>query len=151
MAKIRLVTDEFLHLAMNDIILATKKTLVLIFPSLSKTEPILERLADLREKDVKIYVITRKSNPDPSHHVAITVLEKMGCFVFLDDLVRAKVIISDQGQLLVSSASLSKTANDRSYDVGVVTNDKGTINKALDYAEKIMQIVTKRKKKKEQS
>ena len=149
MAKVRLVTDDLLYLAMNDIILATKKTLVLIFPTLNRTEPILERLAQLREKGVKIYVITRKSSPDPSHQVAVTVLEKMGCMVFLDELVRARVIISDQGQLLVSSASLSKTANDRSYDVGLVTNDKGTINKALDYAEKIMRIVTKRRKKKE--
>ncbi|MHA1835444.1 MAG: phospholipase D-like domain-containing protein, partial [Candidatus Odinarchaeia archaeon] len=143
MAKIKLINDVELFYAIADLVVSAKKTLVIIYPDLSNIEHLLEKIQDLRNREVDVYVVTRPHDSTPSHQKSISFLSKIGCKIFTDELVKARIIVCDQSRMLLSSADLSKTANDKSYDAGVLTTDKGVINATLDYAEKIMRIITK--------
>jgi len=146
MSKNRIITDTELFYAAMDLIIAAKKTLVLIQPNLSNIEHLLEKVNELRQKNVEVYIITRPEDKDISHKKALTFFEKIGCKMFTDPLVNSRIIIRDQDELLTSSAYLSKTANDRQFDIGIYSNDKGLVNKALEYAEKLIKIIDKKRR-----
>ncbi|WEU41012.1 MAG: hypothetical protein OdinLCB4_003680 [Candidatus Odinarchaeum yellowstonii] len=146
MAKNKLITDNELFYAAVDLIIAAKKTLVLIQPNLSNIEHLLEKISQLRAKGVEVYIVTRPEDKDPSHKKALLFFEKAGCRIFTDPLINARIIIRDQAELLTSSAELSKTANDRFFDIGIYSNDSSLIDKALEYAEKLIRIIDKKKK-----
>jgi phosphatidylserine/phosphatidylglycerophosphate/cardiolipin synthase-like enzyme len=149
MAKYKIVTDSELFYAISQLIVGSKKTLILIYPSLSKIEHLLEKIKDLTDKDVKVFIVTRKLSGDESHQNALEFLKKLNCKIFIDNNVNAKMLITDQKQLLTSSADISKTANDRDFDFGIVTNDNRLIEKSLNYIERVMQIIDKKRKKQE--
>lgn len=147
MVKNRVVADSELFYATVDLILGSKKTLVLIQPNLSRIEHLLEKLQEIKKKGAEIYIVTKPEDKDSSHKKSLIFLENLGCKVFTDPMINGRLIIRDQDELLTSSADLSKTASDRNFDVGIRTNDKDLINKALDYAEKLMQVIDKKRKK----
>ncbi len=146
MSKNRFITDSELFYASVDLIIAAKKTLVLIQPNLSNIEHLLEKINQLRINGVEVYIVTRPEDKDSSHRKALAFFEKIGCKIFTDPLVNGHVIIRDQDELLTSSADLSKTANDRFFDIGIYSNDKALVNKALEYAEKLIRIIDKKRK-----
>ncbi len=146
MSKNRLIADNELFYASIDLIISAKKTLVLIQPNLSNIDHLLEKINQLRLKGVEVYIVTRPEDKDPSHKKSLLFFEKIGCRIFTDPLINGRIIIRDQDELLTSSADLSKTANDRYFDIGIKSNDKSLIDKALEYAEKLMRVIDKKRK-----
>lgn len=57
----------------------------------------------------------------------------MGAKIFLDPVLHAKMIISDEQEILVSSANLIRTSQVRNHEAGIGSIDKYIVPSAIKY------------------
>ncbi len=148
----RLISNKELYDSIFNLIKNAKSDLKISSPWIYNCDHILDELISANRRGAKISIVMRPLNNDLSdknYQDKLNALEKLKAAkadVILDPYVHEKVIISDDKEMIVSSANLIGTSLTRNGESGTHTTESKEIEKYyLRFAEKYQKKTVKRK------
>ncbi len=110
----------------------SEKEIIIISPWFDFQGHIKETLVSRIDAGVKITVITRKSDT-PQHKGAISYLEKCGVTIYYDDVLHAKLLLSDREFAVLGSANLQERAMQKNHEIALATDECELIVQIMDF------------------
>jgi len=105
----------------------------LVSPWIWGVDVILERLEELKRKNLDIRIICRPAlEGDASHGAMVERLQKAGIPICLNPVVHAKFFIIDEVEVLFTSANLTKTSLERNIEFGMRTYELKVVDRYID-------------------
>jgi phosphatidylserine/phosphatidylglycerophosphate/cardiolipin synthase-like enzyme len=110
----------------------------LVSPWIWGVDAILERLEELKKKNLDIRIVCRPAlEGDASHGAMVERLQKAGIPICLNPVVHAKFFIVDDVEVLFTSANLTKTSLERNIEFGMRTYELKVVDRYIDEFGKI--------------
>ena len=151
-ARTRLVSDKELYDSIVNLIKKAKNDLKISSPWIYNCDHILDELVAANRRGTKISIVMRQPNKDlgdKNYQDKLNALEKLKeakADVIFDPYVHEKVIISDDKEMIVSSANLIGTSLTRNGESGTHTQEPKEIEKyQLRFAKKYKKKLIKQK------
>ncbi|MCX6776710.1 MAG: phospholipase D family protein [Candidatus Micrarchaeota archaeon] len=105
----------------------------LVSPWIWGVDVILERLEDLKKKNLDIRIVCRPAlEGDAAHGAMVERLQKAGIPLSLNSVVHAKFLIVDEVEVLFTSANLTKTSLERNIEFGMRTYELKVVDRYID-------------------
>jgi len=105
----------------------------LVSPWIWGVDVILERLEDLKKKNLDIRIVCRPAlEGDASHGAMVERLQRAGIPLSLNSVVHAKFLIVDEVEVLFTSANLTKTSLERNIEFGMRTYELKVVDRYID-------------------
>lgn len=115
-----------------------ERSVFLVSPWIWGVDVILERLEEMRKKELDVRVVCRPAlEGDESHGAMVGRLQSAGIPVKLNSVVHAKFLIVDEVEVLFTSANLTKTSLERNIELGMRTYELRVVDRYLDEFEKM--------------
>lgn len=105
----------------------------LVSPWIWGVDVILERLEDLKKKNLDIRIVCRPAlEGDAAHGAMVERLQKAGIPLSINSVVHAKFFIVDEVEVLFTSANLTKTSLERNIEFGMRTYELKVVDRYID-------------------
>lgn len=105
----------------------------LVSPWIWGVDVILERLEELKKKNLEIRIVCRPAlEGDASHGAMVERLQRAGIPICLNPVVHAKFLIVDEVEVLFTSANLTKTSLERNIEFGMRTYELKVVDRYID-------------------
>jgi len=105
----------------------------LVSPWIWGVDVILERLEELKKKNLDIRIVCRPAlEGDASHGAMVERLQRAGIPLSLNSVVHAKFLIVDEVEVLFTSANLTKTSLERNIEFGMRTYELKVVDRYID-------------------
>jgi phosphatidylserine/phosphatidylglycerophosphate/cardiolipin synthase-like enzyme len=105
----------------------------LVSPWIWGVDVILERLEELKKKNLDIRIVCRPAlEGDASHGAMVERLQKAGIPICMNPVVHAKFFIFDEVEVLFTSANLTKTSLERNIEFGMRTHELDVVDRYID-------------------
>jgi len=105
----------------------------LVSPWIWGVDVILERLEELKKKNLDIRIVCRPAlEGDASHGAMVERLQKAGIPTCINPVVHAKFFIVDEVEVLFTSANLTKTSLERNIEFGMKTYELNVVDRYID-------------------
>jgi len=116
----------------------TENSVLLVSPWIWGVDVILERLEELRKKNLDIKIVCRPAmEGDESHGAMVERLKKAGIPIVLNAVVHAKFLVVDDVEVLFTSANLTKTSLERNIELGMRTYELKIVDKYISEFKKM--------------
>lgn len=125
----------------NNLIESTENELLILSPWFGFEGHIKDALVGILNKGVKVIIVTRK--PDSSVHAgAIKYLERYGASIFYNELLHAKILLSDRSLAIIGSANLQEKAMQKNHEIALITNEYEYISQILDFISNLQNLMS---------
>ncbi len=125
----------------NDLIETTENELIILSPWFGFEGHIKDSLVSILNKGVKVIVVTRK--PDSGVHAgAIKYLEKCGAKIFYDELLHAKILLSDRSLAIIGSANLQEKAMQKNHEAALITTEYEHVSQIVDFISNLQNLMS---------
>ncbi|MHA1222389.1 MAG: phospholipase D-like domain-containing protein [Candidatus Heimdallarchaeaceae archaeon] len=118
--------------AIQKLIEYSEKEIILLSPWFDLQGHIMDSLANRLRAGVKVSIVTREPN-NKKHRDAIQTLKKLGANIFYDDLLHAKLLLSDRNFAVLGSANLQERAMQRNHELAIYTENLERIYEVIDF------------------
>lgn len=133
-AEVSFVADEAIAPLIKKMLSHAKEFVLIASPWMWGIEDIVQRLEQLKRKNVAIRILTRRSKEtDKKHYRTVSKLYDIGCDIDFDDELHAKIVLVDDKELYIGSANLVATSLERNKEAGIHTINHDTALDAGDY------------------
>ena len=134
MAEVSFVADEAIAPLIKKMLSHAKEFVLIASPWMWGIDDIVQRLEQLKKKNVAIRILTRRSKEtDKKHYGTVSKLYDIGCDIDFDDELHAKIVLVDDKELYIGSANLVATSLERNKEAGIHTINHNTALDAGDY------------------
>ena len=134
------IFDKDIYKYIDNLIDNTKNLLVITSPWIRDCDYLLDGLSDARNRGVSTIIITRplrqNENSYEKNKQILEDLKIRGVNVKFDSRLHGKAIISDNEQIIISSANLVGKSLLSNHEIGIWSNDKKIINDTYRYLER---------------
>ncbi|MEM3555664.1 MAG: phospholipase D-like domain-containing protein [Candidatus Micrarchaeia archaeon] len=115
-----------------------ERSVFLVSPWIWGVDAILEKLEEMKRKELDVRVICRPAlEEDASHGAMVERLQNSGIPVKLNSVIHAKFLIVDEVEVLFTSANLTKTSLERNIELGMRTYELKVVDRYLSEFEKM--------------
>ncbi|NMC04560.1 MAG: hypothetical protein GYA24_05075 [Candidatus Lokiarchaeota archaeon] len=133
------IADDEINSAVNDIVASAQEQIVLVSPWFELNTHLMDKILDALQAKIKVVVLTRPETENPKHKAALAELRKRGATINIDPVLHAKLVLTDESEMLMFSSNLIQTSLGRNHECGIYTEDKDLIEPATDYVTQIME------------
>ncbi|MHA1965847.1 MAG: NUDIX hydrolase N-terminal domain-containing protein [Candidatus Thorarchaeota archaeon] len=114
-----------------------EKTILIASPWIKGITEIEDELAQVKERNVSIRILTRREGDDLYHGETIRGFHKRGFVIEIANHLHAKIVLIDNKELYIGSANLSGTSMKRNLEAGICTTDPRTVSQARVYFDEV--------------
>jgi hypothetical protein len=132
-SRSEILEPEKIKQSIMDMLEFAEVSAYLVSPWIWGVDVILERLEELKKKNLDIRVVCRPAlEGDASHGAMVERLQRAGIPICINSVVHAKFFIFDEVEVLFTSANLTKTSLERNIEFGMRTHELEVVDRYID-------------------